>query len=372
MKYQSDFYKAINQSPIKFQKFIDTLVVDKYKTTAWKESFNWDITPSIGGAFEQLEIVPSLATMADGREKWTNTSKRDTHGVATYMGKVFNFGVGMQETGEDIEKINKIAANWGGDADVINQFVLRFQVMLDNIHNRISNMAYQMESTGTVNVNPSQYGVGFQLPALPIPDANKLKTIKGDWATVASATPITDMLAAEKHADEIGMPGARVWRIPLALQAAFLGNKEVKEYIKMFLYPTATNVVTDMAFSVGDLDRFLGAFNGRISPIQWVDAKQYGYNRDGSLSEQSPWASGKAVLRPAGLAGVVKYDELTEVSIQSGEPGIITATAENGRVGIIRKFDNKTPVWTTDVITSCVPILGNWTRYIILDTTQTA
>ena len=369
MKYNSDFYKAINQSPLKFQKFIDTLVIDKYKTTAWKDMFVLDIAPSPDGVFQQLEIVPELATMADGRSKWSNTSKRDTYGVNSYMGTVFHFGVGMEETGEDIEKINKIAANWGGDKDVINQFVIKFQLLLDNIHNRITNMAYQMESSGTVNVNPSHYGVGFQLPALPIPSANKLTTLKGDWATVASATPISDMMAAETHADDIGMPAARVWRIPKSLQSAFLANAEVKSYIKMYLYPTSTNVVTDMMFSANDLDKFIEAFNGRISNIQWVDAKQKAYNRDGTLTDANPWATGAAVLRPAGLAGMVKYDELTEVSIQSGEAGIVTATAENGRIGIIRKFDNKTPVWTTDVITSCVPILSNWTKYIILDTT---
>lgn len=367
MKYQSDFYKAINASPVKFQKFLDTLVVEKYKSTVWKEAFSWDIAPSQDGVFNQLEIVPQLAAMADGRAKWSNTSKRDTNGVNTYLGTVFNFGVGMEETGEDIERINKIAKNWGGDKDVISQFTINFQNLLDNIHNRISNMAFQMESTGAVNVNPTHYGVGFQMPALPIPAANKLKTINGNW-TLASATPITDMLAAEKHADDIGMPANRVWRLPKTLQSTFLANDEVKSYIKMFLYPTSTNVVSNMAFSVNDLNAFLSAY-GEISPIQWIDVRQKGYSRDGSLSDEYPWADGAAVLRPSGLAGVIKYDELTEVNILSGQPGIITATLEGGRIGIIRKFDANKPLWSTDVIASCAPVLNNWTRYIILDTT---
>lgn len=369
MKYNSDFYKAINLSPVKFQKFIDTLLVDRYKTTAWKNAFEWDIAPSPDGVFQQLEIVPELATMADGRTKWSNTSKRDTYGVNSFMGTVFHFGVGMEETGEDIEKINKIAANWGGDKDVISQFVVKYQVLLDNIHNRISNMAYQMESSAAINVNPSHYGVGFQLSTLPTPAANRLKTLKGNWATEASATPISDMLAAEAHADSIGMPAARVWRIPKSLQAAFLANAEVKSYIKMYLYPTATNAIADMLFSPIDLQKLVEANNGRLSPIEWVDAKQKAYNRDGTLVDANPWAAGVAVLRPAGITGVVKYGELAEIAIQSGEPGIITATTENGRIGVIRKFDNKIPVWTTDVITSCVPVLTNWTKYIFLDTT---
>ena len=371
MRYDSTFYTAINQSPVKFQKFIDTLLVEKYKTTAWKSSFAWDIAPSPDGVFQQLEIVPALATMADGRAKWSTTSKRDTNGVSSYMGTTFNFGVGMEETGEDIEKINKIAANWGGDKDVISQFVMKFETLLDNVHNRISNMAFQMESGAAIDVSNSYYGVGFKLPAMPIPAANKLKTLAGSWATVASATPITDMLAAEKRADDVGMPSNRVWRLPKTLQAAFLANTEVKSYIKMFLYPTSTNVVTDMAFSVEDLNKYLSAY-GRLSPIEWVDAKQKTYTREGTIADTDPWVTGAAVLRPAGLAGTIKYDELAELKIQSGQAGIITASVEGGRIGIIRKFDAMKPLWTTDVIASCVPVLNNWTRYIILDTTQTA
>lgn len=368
MKYNSDFYKAINQSPIKFQKFIDSVAAEKYKAMAWKQTFAWDIAPSEGGVFNAMDIVKGISTMADGRAKWSNTSKRDTDGVATHLGSTFNFGIGMEETGEDIEKINKIAANWGGDQDVVRQFVTKFEGLLDTIHNRITNMAYQMESTGTVLVPNTQYGVGYSLPALPIPAANKLKTLKGSWATVASATPIADMIAAEKRADEIGMPAARVWRVPIALQAAFLSNAEVKSYIKMFLYPTATNVVSDMMFSANDYKTFVDAFGGRIAPIEWIDTVQKAYARDGSITDALPWANGIAVLRPSGLAGVVKYDELPEVTIQTGQPNIITATAEGGRIGIIRKFDPMTPVWLTDVITSCVPVLSNWTRYITLDT----
>jgi len=368
MRYDSTFYKAINQSPVKFQKFLDTMVVDKYKTTAWKEAFAWDIAPSMDGVFQQLEIVPGLATMADGRAKWSNTSKRDTNGVSSFMGTTFNFGVGMEETGEDIEKINKIAANWGGDKDVISQFVMKFETLLDNVHNRISNMAFQMESGAAIDVSNSYYGVGYKMNQLPLVAANKMTTLAGSWASVASATPITDMLAAEKQADDIGMSPNRVWRLPKALQAAFLANAEVKSYIKMFLYPTSTNVVSTMAFSVSDLNTFISAY-GEISPIQWVDAKQKTYTREGVIADTTPWVTGAAVLRPAGLAGTVKYDELPELTIQSGQPNIITASVENGRVGIIRKFDPMKPLWSTDVITSCVPVLNNWTKYIILDTT---
>lgn len=368
MQYKSNFYKAINASPARFQKFVDTFLVEKYKSAEWKGSFGWDLAPSEDGVFNHIEIIPQIATMADGRAKWSPTSKRDAHGVSSYMGTVFNFGVGMEETGEDIEKMNRIAANYGGDADVINQFRIRFENLLDNIHNRITNMANQMESSGTVVVDPSYYGVGFQLPAVPLVDGNKLKTVSGSWA-VASATPIQDMLKAEKRANDIGMPANRVWRIPTSLQSAFLTNAEVKSYIKMFLYPTATNVVSDMMFSIEDLNKFIAAYR-QISPIEWVDSKQKAYARDGSITEVDGWATGKAVLRPAGKAGTVKYDSLPELTIQQGQEGIITAGLEGGRIGVIRKFYKQEPLWTTDVITACVPVLDNWSRYIILDTTQ--
>lgn len=371
MRYDSKFYQAINTSPTKFQKFLDTITVEKYKDTAWKGSFAWDMAPSEGGVFKQLEIVPELATMADGRAKWSTTSKRDTSGVSEYTGSVFNFGIGMEETGEDIEKYNKIAKNWGGDNDVITQLTVKFDVLVKNMHNRLSNMAFQMESSGTVDISNSFYGVGFKMPALPIPATNKLKTLAGDWSTVASATPISDMIAAEKHADDIGMPANRVWRLPKAVQAAFLSNAEVKGYIKMFLYPVSQNVVSDMAFTVKDLDTFISAY-GEISPIEWVDTKQKTYTREGSIADTNPWATGAAVLRPAGLAGVMKYDEITELKIQAGMPQIITASVENGRVGVIRKFDPMKPLWSTDVLASAAPVLNNWTRYIILDTTQKA
>lgn len=371
MRYDSKFYQAINQSPAKLQKFLDTLLVDRYKTTVWKETFDWDSAPSTDGLFQQAEIVKQLATMADGRAKWSTTSKRDTNGLAVYMGKTFNFGVGMEEEGPDVERINKIAANWGGDSEVIKQVVLQFEDLLDNVHNRISFMAYQMESNASIDISNAFYGVGYNLPQMPLVPANKMKTLAGDWATVASATPIKDMLAAEKQADDIGMPSPRVWRLPKSLQAAFLANTEVKSYIKMFLYPTSTNVVSDMAFSVNDLNTFISSY-GEISPIQWVDAKQKTYTREGVIADANPWAAGAAVLRPAGKVGVVKYEELAEIKIQAGEPGIATATLEGGRIGVIRKFDHMKPLWTTDVITSCAPVLGNWTRYIILDTTATA
>lgn len=372
MRYDSKFYQAINQSPAQFQKFIDNLLVEKYQATAWKGAFAWDVAPSPDGVFEQLELIPQLATMADGRAKWSNTSKRDTNGVSTFMGKTFNFGVGMEETGEDIERYNKIAANWGGDVDVVRQFTMNFTQLTDNIHNRISNMAFQMESGAAINVSNAHYGVPYQMTQLPIPAANKLATLAGDWATVASATPISDMLAAEKHADDIGMPPVRVWRLPKALQTAFLTNAEVKSYIKMFLYPTSTNVVTDMMFSINDFNSFVLAFGGRISTVEWVDAKQKSYTREGVIADATPWVAGAAVLRPAGLAGTVKYEELAELKIQAGQPQIITATLEGGRVGVIRKFDHLKPLWSTDVIASCVPVLNNWTKYIIMDTTATA
>lgn len=371
MKYASDFYKQINTTPSRLQKFIDTFFADKYNDIAWKKSFAWDVEPSLGGAFEQADIIRQVNAMADGRVKWSETSKRDTDGISTHLGTVFNFGVGKEETGEDIERINKIAENWGGDKEVVKQFVVEFDNLISGVHNRITNMAMQMESTGGIIVDPTYSGVGFKLSPVPFQAGNKLKTVNGKgWAASASAsaTPITDMLAAEKRADAIGMPANRVWRLPIELQAAFLANPEVKSYIKMMLYPTTTNIVADMVFSADDLANFVSRYR-RISPIEWVDSIQYGYKRTGELIEANGWASGVAILRPAGFAGVVKYDEIPEVKIQAGQPNITTAYAEGGRIGIIRKFEPMKPLWTTDVLASAAPILNNWSKYITLDTT---
>lgn len=371
MKYGISVYDALLESPKAMQVLLNKSFDDRYKTELWKQFFSWDTAPSDGDGFKAVEVVRAATVMADIRARFSPIAQRDTNGVEYYQGVVPDLSHGFKEGVEDKVRLKRIAEMAMGNEQIIAQFVNKLEPFISGVHARITNMGMQLLSKGEI-YDASTHGTGLPyMSKAPIPSGNFLHASAAAWTDNTNAVVFTDMQAAETYMrNTLGYTGALEWNVDKYTMNNILKNKQVKDLAGAILPLSGVVFSPTTQLTENQLATFIAEW-GQVAPIKVVDESQQVYGVGGNTIVKG-WSEGKAVLRPAGMAGVVKYSLLEELLAVQGESGINVSYLEGGRIGVKRKFNAATEMWSTDVLSAAVPTLASWRYHIIVNTKATS
>jgi hypothetical protein len=182
----------------------------------------------------------------------------------------------------------------------------------NSVHKKLDQLALQAVSTGQitidVNTNPDGY-VSSVAVDLGMPSGNKSNAAV-NWATSATATPITDIQTVVEAAEAVGLSFAEIL-MSRAVWLKFAACKQVTDSL------TAYNQLQKGA-AVATLQRvndYLQAM--QLPPITIVN-EQVGVEKDGVTTATKPFSQTNAVFVPAGPLGKIHnalaQEQLTPVS----------------------------------------------------------
>lgn len=363
MKYGVKLYDEMMRDPRIFQAYVDTTFSDKYNNELWKQYFQWDILPSPDDMFKTIEVVDSGVIMADVRARFSDISQRDTDGYAYYTGTVPDLSHGFKQGVADLVKIQRLQEYMNGDVNVIRNLTQELSKYIGGIHSRITNMAMQLMSTGKITSGGT--GLAY-MGSAPIPLSNFQTAGATVWSDEDSLI-LDDMIAKEDYVrNTLGYMGALEWTVDRDTMRNILKNKQVQSQVAPIMIAAGVAVAPSGLITETMFNNFVAEWR-QISPVKVVDEKQREASV-GSVATVNGWETGVAVLRPAGMAGVIKYSALDELRVIQGEQGVSIAYLEGGRIGIKRKFNAATEKWSTDVLAAAVPALTQWNYHIIVDT----
>lgn len=346
------------------------------KHTFWRNHFKVDgsITPTSPegeAVFISRMKKMQAGTLMDMRAPLGNPLPEDKLGIEFYTGAIPQYSTkDTTETAMERDYKEQLFSQFG-DASLIAQYATEvLQGKVDSVNQTLSHMGAQLLSTGYITYSQGQ-GIQSNVLKANIPTANFLKAGAKVW-TDSTARLLDQMRKIESDVKEsTGLNIAYQWNISRDMFInCFLPNAQVIEqyrYIKSLnnvLLPTTVQLTVEMALEA------ISFFEG-ISPIVLIEEKQ----NDTINGVVHGWATGKAVLRPAGYAGLIrkavpkdvdlfakygnKVNTYSVTPILSGVAYLINSEVMNG--------DFKE--WHTYALSAAVPSLDEFLYHYIIDTT---
>lgn len=355
--------------------FLNDPDIIRNRHTFWQRQFSIDpkLTerqPDGTAVFNTIVRERAVNHMLDMRAPLGQTEPRDKAGLTAYQGTIPDFAAkGYVETAMEREARERMFEGmFGNDAEILSAFADDIQLMVDEGNQTMSNLAAQTLSKGNCSYI---YGTGLygNLYKNPIPDENFVTAGAKVWSD-PTAKLIDQMMKIEQdYRERTGSTLALKWQIPRAdFVTKFLSNNQVKDYIASFRTVNDLPSVSGMAITV---DMFNQAFKNAelISPIELVEEAQ----RDGSVGVVHGWASGVAVLRPVGYAGLIKRASILDQQMYQkyGSSVIRKVFATRGLFTLVNSVLNNGEFkeWHTDLFAAAVPTLDEPLDHIIVDTT---
>jgi len=315
------------------------------------------------------------AVMMDMRAPLGDSDQMDKKGIARYTGSIPDFiAKGWREQAMEREFRQKMYEEaFGNDTAMIALYATDvLQKGRDAADMTLSNMAAQALSKGKVIWN---YGVGITnyLYKADIPDANFTNGGTVAWSDTTNCKLLDQMAAKEQHykEDVWGKDVSLIWEIPQDVFVNYvLKNAQVIEWVKSWRTINDKPVLTTMNITEEMFREAIASFPG-VSPIKVVREKQRDFNGD-SFSMVSGWDSNKAVLRPAGYAGVVKRASILDAQIYpkygSSTQSRVFASYDVYTVMNTVLNNGNLKEWHTDVMMSAIPVLDEFQYHVIVNT----
>ena len=341
----------------------------------WKGQFDVDPTfterqPDGTAVFNTVVRDRKVNNMLDMRAPLAQTEPRDKTGLTAYQGTIPDFAAkGYVETAMEREaKERMFEGMFGNDAQILMAFADDIQTMIDEGNQTMSNLAAQTLSKGNCSY---LYGTGLQgnIYKNPVPAENFVTAGTKVWSDT-TALLINQMMKIEQdYRDRTGSTLALKWQITRDdFFNKVLANAQVKDYIANWRLVNDKAYVSGMTVTVEMFnDVFKGA--GLISPIEIVEETQH----DGSSVAVHGWASGVAVLRPVGYAGLVKRAAILDQQMfkRYGSSVISKVFANRDIFTLVNTTLNNGEYreWHTDLFVAAVPTLDEPLDHIIVDTT---
>lgn len=176
---------------------------------------------------------------------------------------------------------------------------------------RIDYMVLEGLSTGVITLTTTNNPDGIVMPTavdLLLPVANKANAAV-NWATAATATPITDIQNRVEAAKAKGQAFAKIL-MDSSLWLKFIKTTEVKDLYGAFLGKANNKVIP----TIDTVNEFL---NGLKLPIIEVVNVSIGIEKDGVITTYNPFSTTNAVFIPAGKLGKIhnafSVEELNKV-----------------------------------------------------------
>ena len=341
----------------------------------WKGQFDVDPVfterqPDGTAVFNTVIRERAVNHMLDMRAPLSQTEPRDKAGFNAYQGTIPDFAAkGYVETAMEREAKERMFENlFGNDAQILMAFADDIQLMVDEGNQTMSNLSAQTLSKGNCSYI---YGTGLQgnIYKNPVPVENFVTAGTKVWSDT-TAKLIDQMMKIEQdYRDRTGSALALKWQIPRAdFVSKVLANQQVKDYIASFrtvndLPSVSGMTITEKMFNEAFKDAEL------ISPIEIVEESQ----RDGSVGTVHGWASGIAVLRPVGYAGLIKRTNILDQTMfkKYGSTVINKVFATRDIFTLVNTVLNNGEYreWHSDLFVAAVPTLDEPLDHVIVDTT---
>ena len=360
------------------QIFVNDPVIIKRLPAFWKSQFTVDpmITPRNAdgtAVFSAAMRGQSLQNMLSWRAPLGETEPRDKKGIEAYTGTIPDFAAkGYVEQAMEREYRERMFEDYfGNDAQILAAYAKDISEMVREADSTMSNLAAQALSKGQVTYNYG-HGITGNIYKAPIPAANFVNAQSNAWTDTTNCKLLDEMEKIEQDfRDRTGFAGAMKWQFTrAAFHSVVLANAQVIAYITSFRTLKKEPVVE--GWQVNE-EMFNEAFasNPKISPIEVIEEKQY----DEGVAVNG-WASGIAVLRPAGPAGQVKHANLLDKTMAEkyGSSVISKVFASVDLYTIMNTTLNNGDYqeWHTDLFVSAVPVLEEFMNHVIVNYTATA
>ena len=346
----------------------------------WESQFKIDpsLTPSDSkglAAFTMQSLVREPAPMMDMVAPLGRGKALDKPGLSAYTASIPHFRApSYHENSQERAYMAKQFEQFGKDAELIKQWTFTIQGMLDSANQTLSNMSAQLLSTGEIDY---KYGRAIKnhLYNANIPAENIVKAGHESSSKVWTdkTAPLLDQMAGieEDYRTRLGLENVPLkWQIPYDMfHKNFLTNNQVRQFVKDYRINNQL-ATTDGFVITEDIFRQVLALYPQISPIEIIVEKQKDYS-----GNVNGWKDGVAVLRPAGMAGLIKHtDHLEEFLSKNFGGDAVTKvfTSLNPLMTLINATLNNGEYkeWHTDLIMAAVPALDEVPYHLIVNTKQ--
>lgn len=253
-------------SPEEFGEIAE-YVNSKYNNRGWQTYANWGEPQNSrlwANFVKEDEIIVKASTLSVGAPK----PQRSTKGYSSYGGSIPKIGHGLSIDEADLLTMQEIAGQGSARlSDLMrDRLVYTLGKLIGGIHNKLNSFVYEALSTGFISE-----AVTDNVDGIPLDIDYKFKSNHRATVTVSwdedSATPLQDMLEAQKEAENDNMPYDH-WEMTKSKYQQLVTHKNTLTIAKarMNVYDSSNYMVTE-AETVKVLHD-LG-----LAPIRVVDEK---------------------------------------------------------------------------------------------------
>ena len=320
------------------------------------------------------------ATLMNLRAPLGEGYQNDNEGFEWYTASIPDFAAdGFRETAtERYHKMKLLQDEFGNDADLVDAYLDKVQVLYDSLDMTMNYMSAQLSSKGTIDYDKIGRGIQEPLYDAKVPAKNFKKAGKLAWND-----PNCDLLEQMRKFEEDWRNENIEYRnVPLVWQMTkndynnvFLKNKQVAELYKSWAKANHMAFLQNYGPTREMFLKSVVDLNG-LSSIEIVDEVEHNKRFDGTVSEIRGWADGTVVLRPAGKPLRFMRKEILDKRIFDtlGNKLIDVAWAQtNNKLGLLRNMVTANGMFQefkTDLFLASVPAMLDSPYRWIIDITQ--
>lgn len=342
-----------------------------------------DLTPTSNNGDATFKVrtrTLNPATLMNLRAPLGEGYQNDHEGIEWYTASIPDFAAdGFRETAtERYHKMKLLQDEFGNDADLVDAYLDKVQVLYDSLDMTMTYMSAQLSSTGFIDYDKIGRGIQEPLYDAKVPKKNFKKA-----GTLAWNDPNCDLLEQMRKFEEDWRKENIEYRsVPLVWQMTkndynnmFLKNKQIAELYKSWANANFVAVLQNYGPNNAMFLKSVVDLNG-LSPIEIVDEVEHNKRFDGTVTEIRGWADGTVVLRPDGKPLRFMRKEILDKRIFDtlGNKLIDVAWAQtNNKLGLLRNMITANGLYQefkTDLFLASVPAMLDSPYRWIIDITK--
>lgn len=359
-----------------------------------KTNYGWYRTQSVKASQETPSTNDGTATF---------TVKARTENAAPLMNLRAPLGAGRQEDEEGFQaytaSIPDFAANnnfvenaaerddrrkryeeFGNDADIVADYVMKVQKMVDSVDATLNYMTAQIESTAAIDYSTIGRGIKIALHKVPLPSENRRKAGPVVWTDESFKILTYMQQQTQAYIEDTGYLGGLVWQMTRNFfRDVLLKNQEVIDLVHNYrivnIFDGDKSALGNDTMPIAEsIFRKAVAEIEMLPPIEIIEEKKERNLTSTEDTMVSGWADKYVCLRPAGYPVEIEWARVKESEIPTeflaSSIGIQMASVANGYGTLFNTTcDNgRFKEWHTDVFMKCVPALLDFPRRLIYDT----
>lgn len=371
-----------------FTKFINANGLLDINYGFWREHFVKDSAPTptqTNGAasFTTVNIERIADPMADFTTPLADTTQIDKAGWGAVTDTIPDISKGFSMTTAERLHWEKLFQEFGNDADIVSQYVDNLQVLYNTVNARTSNMAAQLLSTWGINTTNDANGKGMGLSYIGNPYGQYVKNYTAGvkvWSDPTAKLIDQIVVLVEKYRDDTKFEGAIEMLVPEeTIKSVFLTNDQIRTTVLQYVYSLGGIYIENgtpptRTIRMDEFIKYTESMESLLPRIRMVKESQTTQTLTG-FTKVKGWDLTKVVLKPIGLAGVIKYTEILDVVVAQKYPSPdslkTTSYLDGGIFGVVNTIVGKggKPEWHTDIFGSLKPALTEFMYHRPIDIT---